>query len=47
MTKSIRWTVHVSRMKESRSDFDILTGKPIGKRPLDLKESEDQYEEFD
>ena len=25
---------HVDRMEESRSAFNILTGKPTGKRPL-------------
>ena len=25
---------HVARMEESRSAFNILTGKPTGKRPL-------------
>ena len=30
----LRWTGHVARMKESRSAFKILTGKPRGKRPL-------------
>ena len=30
----LRWAGHVSRMEEGRSSFKILTGKPIGKRPL-------------
>ena len=34
MIKSRRWTVHIARMKECRSAFKILTGKPTGKRPL-------------
>ena len=25
---------HVAKMEESRNAFKILTGKPIGKRPL-------------
>ena len=29
-----RWAGHVARMKEGRSSFKILTGKPTGKRPL-------------
>ena len=29
-----RWAGHVDRMEESRSAFKLLTGKPIGKRPL-------------
>ena len=29
----LRWTGHVARMKEDRSAFKILTGKPTGKRP--------------
>ena len=28
------WAGHVARMEESRNDFKILTGKPIGRRPL-------------
>ena len=35
MIKSrLRWAGHVARMEEGRSAFKILTGKPIGKRPL-------------
>ena len=30
----LRWAGHVARMEEGRSAFKILTGKPIGKRPL-------------
>ena len=30
----LRWAGHVARMEESRSAFKMLTGKPIGKRPL-------------
>ena len=30
----MRWAGHVARMKEGRSDFKILTGKPTGKIPL-------------
>ena len=33
-TRRLRWTGHVGRMEESRSAFNILTGKPAGKRPL-------------
>ena len=32
--KRLRWAGHVARMEEGRSAFKILTGKPIGKRPL-------------
>ena len=32
--RRLRWTGHVARMKESRSAFKLLTGKPTGKRPL-------------
>ena len=28
------WAGHVARMEEGRSAFQILTGNPIGKRPL-------------
>jgi hypothetical protein len=30
----LRWAGHVARMEECRSAFKILTGTPIGKRPL-------------
>ena len=30
----MRWAGHVASMKEGRSAFKILAGKPIGKRPL-------------
>jgi hypothetical protein len=33
-SKRLRWTGHVARMEEGRSDFKNLTGKPTGKRPL-------------
>ena len=33
-SRRLRWAGHVARMEESRSAFKILTGKPIGKRPL-------------
>ena len=33
-SRRLRWTGHVSKMKEGRSDFKVLTGKPTGKRPL-------------
>ena len=33
-SRRLRWTGHVARMKEGRSVFKILTGKPTGKRPL-------------
>ena len=32
--RRLRWAGHVARMKEGRSAFKILTGKPTGKRPL-------------
>ena len=32
--RRLRWTGHVARIEESRSPFNILTGKPTGKRPL-------------
>ena len=36
VTKSrrLRWVGHVAIMEEGRSAFEILTGKPTGKRPL-------------
>jgi hypothetical protein len=30
----LRWAGHVANMEEDRNAFEILTGKPIGKRPL-------------
>ena len=30
----LRWAGHVARMEEGRRAFKILTGKPIGKKPL-------------
>ena len=30
----LRWARHVVRMEEGRSGFNILKGKPTGKRPL-------------
>ena len=32
--KRLRWAGHVARMEEDRSSFKILTGKPIGSKPL-------------
>ena len=33
-SRRLRWAGHVARMEESRSAFNILTGKPTRKRPL-------------
>ena len=33
-SRRLRWAGHVARMQEGRSASKILTGKPIGKRPL-------------
>ena len=33
-SRRLRWAGHVAKMEEGRSAFKILTGKPIGKRPL-------------
>ena len=33
-SRRLRWAEHVARMEEGRSAFNILTGKPTGKRPL-------------
>ena len=32
--RRLRWAGHVARMEEGRSAFKILTGKPLGKKPL-------------
>ena len=34
MSRRLRWTGHVVRMKEGRSAFKILAGKSTGKRPI-------------
>jgi hypothetical protein len=34
MSRRPRWTGHVARMEEGRTSFKILTGTPVGKRPL-------------
>ena len=33
-SRRLRWAGHVARMEEGRSAFNILTGKPTGKRLL-------------
>ena len=33
-SRRLRWAGHVARMEEGRSGLKILTGKPIGNRPL-------------
>ena len=33
-TERFKWAEHVARMKECRSAFKMLTGKPTAKRPL-------------
>ena len=33
-TKRLRWAGHVARMEEGTSVPKILTGEPVGKRPL-------------
>ena len=33
-SRRMRWAKHLARMEEGRSAFNILTGKPTGKRPL-------------
>jgi hypothetical protein len=33
-SRRLRWGGHAARMEEGRSAFKILTGKPLGKRPL-------------
>ena len=38
-SRRLRWTDHVARMKEGRSAFNILTGKPTGNRLLGLPKS--------
>jgi hypothetical protein len=33
-SRRLRWTGHAVRMEEGRIAFNVLTGKPTGKRPL-------------
>ena len=33
-SRRLRLAGHVARMEEGRSAFEVLTGKPTGKRPL-------------
>ena len=33
--KILRWAGHVARMEEGSCSFEILTGKPTGKRLLE------------
>ena len=32
--RRLRWAGHAARMEACKSAFNILTGKPTGKRPL-------------
>jgi hypothetical protein len=32
--RRMRWTVHVARMREVRGAYNILVGRPEGRRPL-------------
>ena len=34
ISRRLRWAGHVARMEEGRSAFEIVIGKPTGKRPL-------------
>ena len=36
-SRRLRWAGHIARMKESRCAINILTGKPIGKRPESIR----------
>ena len=40
-SRRLRWTGHVARMEEGRSNFKILAGKPTGKRHLGRRRWED------
>ena len=45
-SRRLRWAGHVARMEEGRSAFKILTGKPIGKRPLGRSRWDDNIRIF-
>ena len=32
--RGLRWAGHEARMEKDRNAFKMLTGKPLGKRPL-------------
>jgi hypothetical protein len=32
--RRMRWTVHMARMEDRKGAFNILMGRPEGKRPL-------------
>ena len=32
--RKLRWAGHVAEMEDDRIAFDIITGKPTGKKPL-------------
>jgi hypothetical protein len=34
ITRRMRWAGHVQRMEEMKNAYNILVGKPEGKRPL-------------
>jgi len=38
-SRRIRWAGHVTRMVEIRKAYNILVGKPEGKRPLEIPRS--------
>ena len=40
-SRRLRWEGHVTRMEEGRKAFKILTGTPIGNRPLGRHRWED------
>ena len=40
-SRRLKWAVHVARMEECRSAFNILTGKPTGNGPLGRRRWED------
>ena len=42
-SRRIRWASHVARMKEDRSAFKILTGKPTGRRYLRMPRCRCEY----
>jgi hypothetical protein len=33
-SRRLRWAGHLARMEEGRNAFKILSGKPIGNRPI-------------
>ena len=45
-SRRLRWAGHVARMEDGRSVFNILAGKPTGKRPLGRSRRRRRWEDY-